>query len=130
MCSPENALNGVRVLVVDDEIEICEIMASSISSYGALVSFACNGAEALEKIKNLKPEIVLSDVKMPEMDGFQLLTELNQLQLKVKVFVFVTGSSGYSADEIFAKGAMRLFSKPMDLNFLISELASLYLVHK
>ena len=65
-----------RILVVDDEEPIREMLADALDMYGHIVITACDGIEALEKLEENTVELVLSDINMPRMHGFELLKEV------------------------------------------------------
>lgn len=67
-----------RVLVVDDERNIREVLIRTISRWGYEVIEAERGAEALEKVRHEAPDIILLDVSMPQMDGFEVLKRLRE----------------------------------------------------
>jgi PAS domain S-box-containing protein len=75
---PDAALDGVRVLVVDDEPDATALMQQVLESAGASVTIAQSGADALAQVATELPHVLLTDIGMPEMDGFQLLAELRQ----------------------------------------------------
>ena len=66
----------MRILVADDEPNIRELIRLYLSKEGYDLDFASNGPEALEKALRIQPDLVLLDLMMPEMDGFQFLDEL------------------------------------------------------
>lgn len=111
----------MRILIVDDSKAMRMIVRSHLrkAGYGKHTYVeACNGAEALEMIKQELPDVVLSDWNMPEMTGIQLLTELNKLH-KEKVlsampaFVFITSESTDSMrDQAKQEGATCFITKP------------------
>ena len=63
----------VRILVVDDEPNIVRLMKTSLEARGYAVESASNGKEALEKMRRNLPDILVTDIMMPEMDGFELI---------------------------------------------------------
>ncbi|MDD3921374.1 MAG: response regulator [Eubacteriales bacterium] len=94
-----------RVLVVDDEKLICKNIARSIekaSTAFEVVSLAGDGLEALELARNLLPDVVFSDIKMPEMDGIALIRQLHQEMPSIKTVMV----SGYDDFEL-ARSALR-----------------------
>lgn len=72
-------MDAKRVLIIDDQPDLREMIALRLQSYGFLVETAENGRDGLEKIKKQPPDAVITDVHMPEMDGFTLLKELKRL---------------------------------------------------
>jgi CheY-like chemotaxis protein/anti-sigma regulatory factor (Ser/Thr protein kinase) len=77
--SARSELAGVRVLVVDDEKDAREMVRRILNDCGATVTMAASAAEALELFPALMPHVLISDVGMPEMDGYELLRRLRNL---------------------------------------------------
>ena len=67
-----------RVLVVDDEVNIVRLIQVNLERQGYQVETANNGAQALAKIRESRPDLLVSDVMMPEMDGFELLANVRR----------------------------------------------------
>lgn len=94
-----------KLLVVEDEKSIAYGIANSIEweKWGFVISGVCsNGIEALEQIKKDKPHVVLSDIRMPEMDGVELMQHLNQHYPEIKIIILMvwTGQFPSSAKRI------------------------------
>ncbi|HAT71381.1 MAG TPA: hypothetical protein DCS63_01015 [Elusimicrobia bacterium] len=104
-----------KVLVVDDEQGIRDMLAYELGLRGYQVVTAVNGAEALEKIKKEKIRLVISDVKMPRMDGMEMLAAIKTIAPDVEVIM----STGYGTIEMavsaMKKGAYDFIQKPFDL---------------
>lgn len=64
------------ILIIDDEPDLVEIAKSHLEEAGYLVAAASNGIEGLEKAKSVKPDLILLDIAMPEMDGLEMLETL------------------------------------------------------
>jgi len=82
-----------RILVVDDEPLIADMMVDMLTAEGYQVDTAANGRLALEKIKQQSYELILSDLLMPELDGFELYRELERCRpdlLRRMIFISVT----------------------------------------
>lgn len=117
-----------RVFIVDDEPIICKGLRDTIEwdSLGLEISGeAHNGADALEMIKTIRPHIIITDIRMPVMDGIKLIKAIRELSLPVRIIIL----SGFS-DYAFLKEAIRLgvdsyLLKPIDNDELISNLADL-----
>ncbi len=83
-----------NILVVDDEQSIRETMKSVLEDHGYSVRLADDGITALNAIKESIPDLIISDIKMKDMDGYTLLQELKKRDLSSKVAVIVV--TGYS----------------------------------
>lgn len=118
------------VLIADDEDQIRDVVKMKLESEGFEVAEASNGQEAIDKIKDLKPIIVILDVVMPGMDGVETLLKLKESPLtsKTKIFMF-TGKGDPRADIVevnrrFAQesGAVDFIRKEVDLDELTKRL--------
>lgn len=106
-----------RVLVVDDDPGILDFIALLLESEGYAVSTACHGAEALERAAAMRPDVVLLDLAMPVVDGWQL-TEALREQERPPPLIFMT--AGHSARrEAERHGADGYLSKPFDVEDLL-----------
>lgn len=108
-----------KLLVVEDEKSIAYGIANSIEweKWGFVISGVCgNGIEALEQIEKDKPHVVLSDIRMPEMDGMELMQHLNQHYPEIKIIIL----SGYNDFEYLQMSiknrVMEYLLKPTDLD--------------
>lgn len=113
-------LSGIQVLVVDDEFDLRELMVDSFSSEGAKVYSADCGKSALDLIKKIKFDLIISDVKMPEGDGRFLAEEISKVRKGPKPILFTY--SGYN--EILDEDNLILdvthkFSKPCPVSEMI-----------
>ncbi|MBL7686578.1 MAG: response regulator [Bdellovibrionaceae bacterium] len=116
---PPGKLEGIKVLVVDDEEDLREILSEDFANAGATVFTAKNGREAFEIIKRETPEVVLSDVRMPGGDGVELLKQIRTLSQDPPPFVFLlTGFADIQAEETIALGGQGLVAKPFNLRQL------------
>jgi len=87
-----------RVLVVDDEINIVRLIQVNLERQGYQVETANNGAQALAKIKESRPDLLVSDVMMPEMDGFELLRHVRDEPDLADLPVIVLTAKSQDAD--------------------------------
>lgn len=90
------------VLVVDDSLVDRQIAGKCVEATGAQVSYAAHGREALEVCKTQKPDVVLTDLQMPELDGLQLVDELRRLHPGLPVILMTAYGS-----EAIAAAALR-----------------------
>jgi CheY-like chemotaxis protein len=113
---------SMRVLVVDDDQGICKILTAMLKSIGCQSITANNGAEALEKITQWKPHLIISDLLMPQMDGNQFFAKLQE-NPETSSIPFVCLTSRGQEDEklaAFSKGIEDYWVKP----FVISEISA------
>lgn len=100
-----NCINDITLLIVDDEVEIRSGLRTVIpwESYSiSVIGTASNGKEALEMICNYHPDIVISDIKMPEMSGLQLIKEVNDKGISCS-FIILSGFDDFN----YAKSAIK-----------------------
>lgn len=115
------------VLVVDDEQLIRDILVRIVAREGYRVDHACDGVEAMEKLNDAPFDYVISDIKMPNMDGMQLLEQVKSLYPSVKVLL-ITGQAGtVSVRKAKAAGADSFITKPFKKMEIARTLAELSL---
>ena len=109
-----------KVLVVDDEQDILELIRHSLSKEGFEVHVAANGAQAIEQAKKVKPEIIIMDVMMPIMDGMEACRQLKEIpETKNIPVIFLTARSEEFAELAgFEAGADDYIAKPVNLGEL------------
>lgn len=100
------------VLVVDDEHVIRTILSQILRRDGYSVSEASNGKEALVKMTEQPIDFVVTDIRMPEMDGMELLIELKNKYPKIPVAVITGHSGSYPPEDLIAAGADQYIVKP------------------
>jgi len=108
-----------RVLVVDDEAYLREIIAFDLERAGYTVLQAANGREGLDIVKSETVDLVVSDVRMPSGDGIELLAEIRSLNPGRPGFVFITAYSDISSNEALHLGAEGFLRKPIERDELL-----------
>ncbi|UCH33646.1 MAG: response regulator [Armatimonadota bacterium] len=113
-----------RVLVVDDDDELARELQSIIERHGFAVRRAENGAVALDMIQRERPDIILLDVVMPVMDGFQLLAALHEIPeaRDIPVIVLSVGREETTVSAARHAGAAVYLPKPFSPHELIAVL--------
>jgi two-component system CheB/CheR fusion protein len=121
------ALKHKRILVVDDSAETTIMLSKLLQMEGAQVQTARSGLEALALAENERYDLVLSDISMPEMDGYQLLRKLRMLPLMRNVPVLALTGFGRLIDVNRAKheGFAEHFTKPLDVDKLLAAVKEL-----
>jgi CheY-like chemotaxis protein len=94
---PEN--RELQVLVVEDDAGVRDLLKRTIASEGWPVVEAENGREALERLKDHKPGVILLDLMMPEMDGFEFINELHKNEAWKSIPVVVVTARDLTADD-------------------------------
>lgn len=108
-----NSNTAYRVLLVEDDPQLLDTLAQSLTALGCHVLTAGNGEEALKIIEDKSIIAVISDIQMPRMSGVQLLNELRIRGSNVPVII-MTGYSHYGEEEINELGAMATLQKPFN----------------
>jgi len=107
-----------RILIVDDEKNIRTTLSAYLLSLGYEQGIAVNGQEALDKLKDSKYDLVLLDIKMPVMNGIQILKEMRRLEDKTNVIMITAYGTIENAVESMKLGAVDFISKPFTLENL------------
>lgn len=122
-------LSGLRVLVVDDEADIRDLVACILERSGAEVTIAKSAAEALAALNQSVPNILLSDIGMPEVDGYMLMRQVRALpperggQLKAIALTAYAGES--NQQQALAAGFQLHLAKPVEPEELVRAIARL-----
>jgi DNA-binding NtrC family response regulator len=103
-----------KVLIVEDEPNARTGLAELVASWGYRTDVAGDGLEGLEKIQQWGPSIVITDLRMPRMDGLELLDRISELQTKIAVIMVTAQGSIESAVEAMRIGAYDFIQKPID----------------
>ena len=107
-------LSGKTVLVVDDEADLLEIICTEFESAGAKVLSTTSGNLALKILETKTVDAIVSDMRMPNGSGMDLLRGIGKKNQPLPVFVFITGFSNIENEDIYKAGAQAIFTKPCD----------------
>jgi DNA-binding NtrC family response regulator len=110
----------LRILVVDDDAEICAYLKDFLTSEGYRVTTRTDPKEVLPEIKDGRHQVVLLDVRMPEIDGVQLLQEVRAVDSDVCVIIMTAYPSVESAIDTMKADAFDYLRKPFELEQLRS----------
>lgn len=111
-------LNQLRILVVDDAIDLRLLMSRYLEKQGAIVETCENGLEALEKAQKSFFDLILMDIKMPVMDGHEATTILRKRGFKKPIIAITAHASSDDKQRSLEKGCDYYLSKPVDFVFL------------
>jgi len=117
----------IKILLVDDEPDILEIVGYNLSQEGYQIITASNGAEGVNKAKAKKPQLIILDVMMPEMDGIEACEQIRKIpDLKNTIITFLTArGEDYSQVAGFDAGADDYITKPIKPKVLVSKVKAL-----
>lgn len=107
------------ILIVDDDINLCRVLKEELSEVGYDAEYVSTGLEAFNYLQQNQPDLILLDLKMPGMDGFDVLKELSVRNIKVKVIVLTAYADVKSAIDSAKLGANDFISKPYDFDELL-----------
>ena len=110
---------GERILVVDDHTEMARLVAERLGDAGYAVDLAGGGREALQKIHAELPDLVITDLRMMEVDGFDVLAGVHEVDPDVPVIVMTAFGAIETAVEAIKRGAYHYLTKPFQLNEVI-----------
>jgi len=115
----------LRILVVDDDRRMAQTLVNIFQVKGYEVEAAHSGPEALEKVAEDSFDCVLTDIKMPEVNGVQLYRAIKALQPDLPVVLMTAYSTDKLVNEGLEEGAVAALTKPLDINLLLSFFSSL-----
>lgn len=122
-------LNGICILIVEDEADMRDLLRFILEEQGATVSVAASATEALQQLTQSVPDVLLSDIGMPEMDGYALMRQIHTMlsqQGKTIRAIALTAYAGEINQQLaLAAGFQLHISKPVEPDHLISMIVSL-----
>jgi len=107
-----------KVLVVDDEPEVRQVLHEFLSSRGYDVSVAAGGADAVALVEAIRPDLILLDVAMPDMDGVETLRRIVEIEPGIPVIMVTANADIGVTSKLLALGAVDYVPKPFDLDYL------------
>ncbi len=108
-------MTNAKILVIDDEAGIRDLLTRELSSEGYWTASAVNGLEAMEKIGQEKYQIALCDLNMPKLGGLKVLEEIRKLDQEIEVIIMTGYASIDTAVEAMKQGAYDFVQKPFNL---------------
>jgi anti-anti-sigma factor len=120
----ECSMNEKMILVVDDEPEICNELSGFLTSKGFKVITANDGKEGVILFQQHKPILVLSDYKMPNMNGIELLKRIKMINKDIHVVLISGAADGKIIVEAMKEDAFDFISKPIDLKDLMEVIST------
>jgi DNA-binding response OmpR family regulator len=108
----------MKLLIVDDEVEICDFLRSFFEERNYDVKAVSSGEEALKVVDEFKPHVILLDIKMGSMDGTQVLQKVKAKHPRIKVIMVTALETRDKIEECIRLGADNYITKPLSLEYL------------
>ena len=118
---------STKILIVDDDPEIIEILNYNLINSGFITKSASNGLEAIKKAKKFIPDIILLDVMMPEMDGIEACIKIREIKTLTNTRIIFLSARGEDFTQIaaFDAGADDYINKPVKPKILLKKISSI-----
>jgi len=117
-----------KILIIDDEAAIAVMLRRMVEKAGHEARTATNGAEGLELFKTFCPDLLITDIVMPEKEGLELIIELRRNNPKLKIIAISGGGrfnyEGYLNSAKYL-GANKIYQKPLDLKEMMNGISEL-----
>ncbi|BAZ16824.1 multi-sensor hybrid histidine kinase [Calothrix sp. NIES-4071] len=127
---PDSILSGLNILVVDDEPDSLEYLAFTLEQNGAKVTSTSIASQALQELSQSNYDLLISDIGMPEMDGYELIRQLHAPALKQNIppkKIALTAFAGEEDQQQALKAGFEMhLSKPIEPDTLINAIVKLY----
>jgi CheY-like chemotaxis protein len=126
-------LDRLRVLVIDDNADTLELVAVILEEYGTEVITAASATEAMQAIAQSKPNVLVSDIAMPGVDGYSLIRKVRTLSSEQGGQIPAVALTAYASEEerirVLDSGFQRHIAKPVDPTELVAVVANLAQTH-
>jgi len=107
-----------KILVVDDEVDLVEILCEELNLLGYETLKAYDGLEALEVIAQKKPNLIISDINMPKLDALHMMEKMNEQGIRVPVILLTAYSNSHKIKKAWELGAFDFIEKPASFDAL------------
>ena len=119
-----------RLLIVDDDPQILNMLGDILEDAGYSLSFSANGEEALKKLEEEEFQLVISDVRMPGIDGFELLKAIKERFNSIKVILMTGYTDDYDISDALILGADDYITKPFNISRVLMAIGNAVTVRK
>lgn len=119
------SLDGLLILAVDDEEDTRQLLVQTLTHYGATVTTASSAAEALSELVAKNPDILVSDIGMPEEDGYSLIRRARAQNIKIPAIALTAFTRAQDRMRALSSGFQNHVSKPVEPDELATVIASL-----
>jgi CheY-like chemotaxis protein len=123
----DSRLNGIHVLLVDDDADTLDLLTAALKQQKATVTAVSSAQDAIQAIKNSKPDVVVSDIAMPGEDGYQLIERIRAMEVDGTASIPALAITAYAKHEdreaALSSGYQGYLSKPIELSEFITAVA-------
>jgi two-component system NtrC family response regulator len=119
-----------KILIVDDEVDVCKSISHYLEKKDFSPITANSGKEVLDKLKNDKPNLILLDIRMPDMDGVECLKRIKEIDKKVIVIMATCVTDIDVAKKALDLGAIDYITKPIGLEALQTAISTYLFLEK
>jgi DNA-binding response OmpR family regulator len=112
----------IKVLLVDDEIAFVNTLAQRLRQRDLLVDTVYDGAQALSYIKEIEPDVIVLDLKMPGLHGIEVLREIKKIKREIQVIILTGHGTDKDEEEARKLGGFDYLNKPADIDLLIRKI--------
>jgi CheY-like chemotaxis protein len=131
VCYQSLSLKGLQVLVVDSDPDSRYLLTMLFEEYGVETIAATSAIEALEILKQIKPDLLISEIRLPNEDGYSLMDKVKAFEMQRQVEIPAIALTVYARDDdrahALSVGFGKHLSKPFDIDELIETVACLTL---
>jgi signal transduction histidine kinase len=120
-----NRLSAVRVLLVEDDDDTRELVRTTLEDAGAVVEAVATASEARREMASEPPDVLISDIRMPEEDGYSLMRSLRSTGASTPAIALTAYARREDADEAYAAGFQMHLAKPVDAGRLVDAVETL-----
>lgn len=131
MASPNNALEGWKVVVIEDEADSLEVATMLLEMYGVIVIGAQDGQSGLKLIREHRPRFVISDLSMPELNGWELIEQLKKEEralAEIPVIALTAHAMDHDRRRAIEAGFHNFITKPLNPENFVSQIIEILAV--
>jgi len=119
-------ISDIKVLIIDDEVEFATTLAARLKLREYSTQLATSGEEGLISLENNPPDVVVLDLKMPNLDGLEVLAQIKEINPTIETIILTGHGSFEAGEEGMQLGAFDYLMKPVDLNLLLEKIKEAY----
>lgn len=120
-----NKIKNLKILIVEDEPKLASLLKDAINSYCYSVTVAINGQEGIEKYLKVKPDIIITDIMMPILDGLDMTIKIKEYNNNIPIIVLSAFGDQEKLLKAIDVGITKYFIKPFDPDVLIEYISNL-----